>query len=521
MRVGPRKATSTLHRIKNSKRKLPESNSNYKSSQEWFCKEKDKAGKEYSHNLFKKEAFEINKNGRKKAGFIFTKFIDGKAITIKSTNINNNSTDEDNIFIVDKKIVVEIKYDNDNTHINDDKIIIELTGPYTGNLSDPLNESVKIKVKINNQIAIILNDCVLKNFQLKSANLENPKQSTTFIIKNDRLFDENGLFANVEWQIILRNDGLTYRLSTSRLSNNIPIKEKLMLFNDYCKDNLKHILQLILITENISSVENKLAILENALKSKNALKNSTYAANILYLLYSISAFNKIEESKQLFYLKSAAEKGNPGAQFNLGMAYLHENLGLEKNNNMAIEWLREAANQGLPDAQYNLGYFHYYGIGIKENLQEAIKWHKKSADLGYAPAQHALGYYYEQGEGLDRNYKKTFSLYQMSAEQGYTPAQNNLAHCYLYGIGTEKDEVKAFKLFTQAAAEGNPYAQYNLSVCYRNGIEGIKPDMAAAIEWLKKAASNGDPIAQNELNNINVNNKKSPQLNQDAVDQNP
>lgn len=48
------------------------------------------------------------------------------------------------------------------------------------------------------------------------------------------------------------------------------------------------------------------------------------------------------------------------------------------------------AKKGDPEAQYNLGVMYENGNGVKQNYEEAIKWYRKAADQGLAKAIEAL-----------------------------------------------------------------------------------------------------------------------------------
>ena len=56
----------------------------------------------------------------------------------------------------------------------------------------------------------------------------------------------------------------------------------------------------------------------------------------------------------------------------------------------------------------------------------------------------------------------------------------------------------AFALFRQAADQGSAEAQYRLGLMYRNG-EGVAADTAAARQWLRRAADQGHPEAEQTL----------------------
>ena len=57
-----------------------------------------------------------------------------------------------------------------------------------------------------------------------------------------------------------------------------------------------------------------------------------------------------------------------------------------------------------------------------------------------------------------------------------------------------EDDKEAVKWYRKAANQGNAMAQHTLGVMYYNG-EGVLADNVAAYAWFKLAAANGDAIA--------------------------
>lgn len=84
------------------------------------------------------------------------------------------------------------------------------------------------------------------------------------------------------------------------------------------------------------------------------------------------------------------------------------------------------------------------------------------------------------------------------AEQGSLRAQFYLGWCYKYGEGVKKDIAKAVEWLTKAAEQGYAPAQNALGFCYEFG-DGVEKDLKKAIEWYTKAAEQGDARAQNNL----------------------
>ena len=71
--------------------------------------------------------------------------------------------------------------------------------------------------------------------------------------------------------------------------------------------------------------------------------------------------------------KARAERGDPVAQFNLGVCY-DNGEGVAKDQVEAVKWFRKAADQGLAVAQFNLGVCYLYGHGVVKDLNVAYAY---------------------------------------------------------------------------------------------------------------------------------------------------
>jgi TPR repeat protein len=67
--------------------------------------------------------------------------------------------------------------------------------------------------------------------------------------------------------------------------------------------------------------------------------------------------------------------------------------------------------------------------------------------------------------------------------------------------GLAQDDVQAVYWFRKAADQGNAVAQYYLGVAYARG-QGVAQDDAQAVFWFRKAAEQGDPDAKAFLNDF-------------------
>jgi TPR repeat protein len=118
------------------------------------------------------------------------------------------------------------------------------------------------------------------------------------------------------------------------------------------------------------------------------------------------------------------------------------------------EWT-PLAERGVPGAQYNLGRMYVNGWGVPQDYKTAAKWFTLAAEQGYAEAQFNLGVMYNNGEGVPQDYKTAVKWFTLAAEQGNEYAQYNLGERYYDGDGVPQDYVYAHMWGNIAASNGN------------------------------------------------------------------
>ena len=163
-----------------------------------------------------------------------------------------------------------------------------------------------------------------------------------------------------------------------------------------------------------------------------------------------------------------AEKGNPSAQFFMGVAY-ENGYGVERNFATAAELYRKAAEQGHPGAQAYLGYCLLSGQGIEKDAKKAVEWFQKAAGQENPEAQQNLGRCLFYGEGCKKNREEAISWYRKAAAQGETGAMFNLGACYMEGTGVEKNAEEAAKWFRRAAELGHKRSAEILEKSFKVG----------------------------------------------------
>lgn len=142
-----------------------------------------------------------------------------------------------------------------------------------------------------------------------------------------------------------------------------------------------------------------------------------FSVSLLFLSMTVAV-----SAQSIAELKQRADKGDAGAQLDLGVMY-DRGTGVPQDHAAAVRWYRKAAEQGNAQAQYNLGLMYRQGIGTPQDNVEALRWFRKAADQGHSWAQSWLGDMYRDGIGVSQNYTEAVRWYRKAAEQGDASAQ--------------------------------------------------------------------------------------------------
>ncbi len=163
------------------------------------------------------------------------------------------------------------------------------------------------------------------------------------------------------------------------------------------------------------------------------------------------------------------------------------------------EALKQLAERGNPDAQFEMGIRFLGGEGMPKDEKKAAEWLLKAADQQNLPAMNALGTLSEEGVGVNKDPKKAFEWYEKAAKYGFPLAQQNLAECYDLGKGVEKNEQEGLKWLLRAASQDSPPAQAQYAWKLEHGKGGLQKNLREASQWYLKAAQQGLVIAMTHL----------------------
>jgi hypothetical protein len=122
------------------------------------------------------------------------------------------------------------------------------------------------------------------------------------------------------------------------------------------------------------------------------------AATAMAELHSRGQGGPVDDAAELSWRERAAELGDSGAQYALGLRYLS---AVPADSAHAWQWLTRAAEQGHPNAQLALGRaLLESGTGRDA---EGFGWVKRAADAGLAEARRLAAACYTEGRGVDKD----------------------------------------------------------------------------------------------------------------------
>jgi uncharacterized protein len=90
---------------------------------------------------------------------------------------------------------------------------------------------------------------------------------------------------------------------------------------------------------------------------------------------------------------------------------------------------------------------------------------------------------------------ESVKLLHTAAEKGHVKAMNNLVLAYLDGEGVKQSDKTAVEWAEKMIARNSGRGHYHMGVFLEQGI-GVKPDRAAALTYMRKAADLGNPQGQ-------------------------
>jgi len=100
----------------------------------------------------------------------------------------------------------------------------------------------------------------------------------------------------------------------------------------------------------------------------------------------LSAYNSGDFDKAMKIWMPLAQGEDAASQAGIGFMY-HRGLGVATDNHKAAYWLRKAAEHGQPEGQMMLGTLYFYGAGVEKSYVKAYAWCDLAQDGGNSDAQ--------------------------------------------------------------------------------------------------------------------------------------
>jgi hypothetical protein len=132
---------------------------------------------------------------------------------------------------------------------------------------------------------------------------------------------------------------------------------------------------------------------------KAALEGITPALHNIGNCYAAGKGVQQNDQRALLYYQAADEAGDHIASFTLGTWYYSGRGGLKSNKEKAFELQLKAAQRGHPGAMFNVGTALLVGEGTEKDIDSAVKWLQYAADAGIVPARLNLAKVFIEGEG--------------------------------------------------------------------------------------------------------------------------
>ena len=228
-------------------------------------------------------------------------------------------------------------------------------------------------------------------------------------------------------------------------------------------------------------------------------------------------FEAHQDEKAVEWWRKAAEQGYSYSMYSLGWMYAW-GRGASRDDAQAVVWLRKAAEQGSAAGQSTLGWMYEHGRGVAQDRAEAKKWYQKAASQGLAEAKTALAQM--PADECDRLAARAYDddddpihpssaidaqpvIQACNAALNDFPNTPRLQAQLGWALYRDRQYEKAVEWLRKAAEQGNALGQRFLGVIYFYGL-GLPRGIAQALAWWQKAAEQGDALTQLNLGGVYI-----------------
>lgn len=207
------------------------------------------------------------------------------------------------------------------------------------------------------------------------------------------------------------------------------------------------------------------------------------------LLYGQRECVTAEPPASLGWLKAAAETHQPGATYDLAMAWLLAGQD-EASRNQGLTLLEQQADQQSALTTETLAFLYATGIAGPRDPARAARLMEEAARLG-SDGFHNLRRDAAVSPVIQTWIDEGTRILESLARQGDLDATTFLAQLYFVGLGPEVDPEHAISLALEAAGKGDGVAMRILARAYKQGF-GVRRDSSESLLWKRRGAEAGD-----------------------------
>lgn len=212
----------------------------------------------------------------------------------------------------------------------------------------------------------------------------------------------------------------------------------------------------------------------------------------------MTASTNLRDKRNFEKTLKEARIGTLEAQYELALMYAN-GIGVAVDVPKAIQWLQQAAGKGLSSAQYLLATRYLSGIGVERDETSAMLWLGKAAAQGNTKAIYRLGRFLEAPHR-----DAALACLQQAAQAGLLEAQWAWSKAVLNAEQASGEQRRlAFEYLISAAEQGMAAAQCALGDLHLRGV-AVAPDSALALDWYRRAASQGSVQAMVALERLEL-----------------
>lgn len=171
----------------------------------------------------------------------------------------------------------------------------------------------------------------------------------------------------------------------------------------------------------------------------------------------------------------------------LGLAYLYDKRGVQKDETRALQLFLSAAEAGEEYGSYNAGRCYYNGWGCTKDYGKAFFYFDQAFRGGHPTAKWFLAQCYFWGYGTQPDYEAAVRMMNGLIKERQDYPKELMGYCCLYGKGIYADIVRGKRLLEEAAQAGSGQAWMFLGDMYDQAI-GVPENISMAVSCYQKAA---------------------------------